>query len=143
MTPTRRPGPTVRLRVTEHVAGGERAHEDRVVTEEPLEIRLAAGSAPPRRLWVTMRTPGHDFELAAGFAVHEGLITPSSLRRVAYCTDEALSPAEEHNVVTLTVDHATDIGPLFANSARLPNVSKPQVGLHAKPPYPPATLTVV
>jgi FdhD protein len=100
----------VRLRVTEHVAGGERAHEDRVVTEEPLEIRLAAGSAPARRVWVTMRTPGHDFELATGFAVHEGLIAPSSLRQVAYCTDEVLSPAEEHNVVTLTVDHATDTG---------------------------------
>jgi FdhD protein len=100
----------VRIRVTEQSAGGERAREDRVVTEEPLEIRLAESGAPPRRVWVTMRTPGHDFELAAGFAVHEGLISPSSLRQVAYCTDAVLSPEEELNVVTLTVDQAADTG---------------------------------
>lgn len=98
----------MRLRVTEHGPGGDRAREDRVVTEEPLEIRLAEGGSPPRRVWVTMRTPGHDFELAAGFAVHEGLIAPSSLRRVAYCTDDDLSPEEEMNVVTVTVVQSTD-----------------------------------
>jgi FdhD protein len=105
--PGRRPGPSVRARVVEHRAGedaGGRGHEDRLVAEEPLEIRLAAGGAPARRVWVTMRTPGHDFELAAGFAVHESLATPSSIRQVAYCTDVDLSPEQAYNVVTLTVD---------------------------------------
>src|SRR3954451_11038997 len=43
--------------------------EDRVAVEEPLEIR--AGGRP---LAVTMRTPGHDEELALGFLYGEGLI---------------------------------------------------------------------
>ena len=47
----RRPGPSVRTRVTEHLADGTRHHEDRLATEEPLEIRLAvAGPAGAARL---------------------------------------------------------------------------------------------
>ena len=109
MATERRPGPTVRVRVVEHAAAGERRHEDRLVAEEPLEIRLASPARPAQRVWVTMRTPGHDFELAAGFAVHESLVTPSSIAQVAYCTDVDLSPEQAFNVVTLTVDRATDI----------------------------------
>lgn len=105
----RRTGPSRRLRVREHGPAGARTHEDRVAAEEPLEIRLAAPGAPARRVWVTMRTPGHDFELAAGFAVNESLAAPSSISRVAYCTDAELAAEEEFNVVTLTVTAATDI----------------------------------
>lgn len=100
----RRPGPTVRRRVREHDDAGDRSREDRIATEEPLEIRLAWPGAPARRVWVTMRTPGHDFELAAGYVVHEGLAHPGSVRGVAYCTDRDLSPGQEYNVVTLTLD---------------------------------------
>lgn len=100
----RRPGPTVRTRVTEIRPDGEQVREDRLATEEPLEVRLAWPGAAPRRIWVTMRTPGHDFELAAGYAVHEALIDSERLRGVAYCTDEDLSPAQEYNVVTVTLD---------------------------------------
>ena len=53
-----------------------------------------------------MRTPGHDFELAVGYLLHEGILEPPHLRTVAYCTDEDLSPAEEFNVVTVTLDAA-------------------------------------
>ncbi|WP_205472337.1 formate dehydrogenase accessory sulfurtransferase FdhD [Nocardioides sp. SYSU D00038] len=98
----RRPGPTVRTRVTEHAGdGGERRREDRLVTEEPLEVRLAWPGATARRVWVTMRTPGHDFELAAGWVVHEGLAT--GVQGIAYCTDVDLSPEQELNVVTVTL----------------------------------------
>ena len=82
----------------------ERHHEDRLATEEPLEIRLVWPGAPARRVWVTMRTPGHDFELAAGWLVHEGLTLPGSIHGVAYCTDADLTPEQEFNVVTVTLD---------------------------------------
>lgn len=105
----RRPGPTVRVRVTEHTADGERRHEDRLATEEPLEIRVASPGVPARRVWVTMRTPGQDFELAAGFCVNEALAAPSHIRQVAYCTDVDLTSEQEFNVVTLTLGVPTDI----------------------------------
>lgn len=97
----RRPGPTSRVRVQEYDAGpAPRRHEDRVLTEEPLEIRVGWPGTAPRRVWTTLRTPGHDFELAAGWAHHEGL---GSVAGVAYCTDESLAPEQEFNVVTATL----------------------------------------
>lgn len=102
----------MRTRVREHLATGERRHEDRLATEEPLEIRLEWPGATPRRVWVTMRTPGHDFELAAGWLRHEGVLGAAGVRGVAYCTDETLSPEQEFNVVTVALDGppATDPG---------------------------------
>jgi FdhD protein len=50
---------------------------DRLAVEEPVEFQLAFGPVDERRvkpISVTMRTPGHDFELAAGFLMSEGLI---------------------------------------------------------------------
>lgn len=107
----RRPGPTVRLRVREETADGSRQHEDRVATEEPLEIRLAWPGTEARRVWVTMRTPGHDFELAAGWLLHEGVLGPEGIREVCYCTDVRLAPEQELNVVTVTLGGppATDL----------------------------------
>jgi FdhD protein len=102
MSKARRPGPTVRTRVHELGIDGEARHEDRLATEEPLEIRPAWPGSAPRRVWVTMRTPGHDFELAAGWLVHEGLVTAPP-RTIAYCTDEDLTPEQEFNVVTATL----------------------------------------
>lgn len=99
----RRPGPTVRVRVQELTPEREIAREDRVITEEPLELRLAWPGHPAQRVWVTMRTPGHDFELAAGWALHEGLATADMIRQVAYCTDADLTREQEFNVVTLTL----------------------------------------
>ncbi|NUS40219.1 MAG: sulfurtransferase FdhD, partial [Terrabacter sp.] len=102
----RRPGPSVRTRVVEHTDGDAVAREDRLITEEPLEIRVRSTASAPRRAWVTMRTPGHDFELAAGWLVNEGLVAPTSITRVAYCTDADLAPEQEFNVVTVDVSDA-------------------------------------
>jgi FdhD protein len=86
-----------------------RYREDVVVAEEPLEIRLAWPGSPAQRAWVTMRTPGHDFELAAGWVVHEGLVGIGGLSEVAYCTDEDLTPEQELNVVTVRSSSAVDL----------------------------------
>jgi len=47
---------------------------DPVAIEDPLEIRLAVGDAAPAPLAVTLRTPGHDRELAAGLLYAEGIV---------------------------------------------------------------------
>ncbi len=92
----------MRTRVREFGAAGPVDREDRLATEEPLEVRCAWPSAPARRVAVTMRTPGHDFELAAGFLYAEGVLAvPEDLHRVAYCTDVTLTPEQEFNVVTV------------------------------------------
>ncbi len=110
MSRSRRPGPSTRVRVHEVVTRPEPVvlrHEDRLATEEPLEIRLGWPGRPAQRVAVTMRTPGHDFELATGFLHGEGvLFTAEDLRTVAYCTDVTLSPEEEFNVVTVELDRA-------------------------------------
>lgn len=111
----RRPGVTTRTRVVE-LRGGERIpREDRVITEEPLEIRVGWPGSPATRVAVTMRTPGHDFELAVGWLVHEGVTAPQDVRAVSYCTDDELGALEEFNVVT--VDLAAP--PLHLPAARL------------------------
>ena len=105
----RRIGPTARVRVVES-SPDDHEREDQVVAEEPLEIRIAWPGAEPQRAWVTMRTPGNDFELAAGWAFHEGLVGATSLTEVAYCTDEDLTPEQEFNVVTLRSARPVDLG---------------------------------
>ena len=107
----------MRTRVAEFRDGARLDHEDRVATEEPLEIRVAAPHSPAQRVAVTMRTPGHDFELAAGWLVHERVTTPSDIAAVKYCTDQTLTALEEFNVVT--VDLAAP--PLAMPTARLVN----------------------
>jgi FdhD protein len=78
-----------------------RVRPDRVVTEEPMAIRLAGPRQDPADVSVTMRTPGHDFELAVGFCWSEGLITdPAQLRSVRYCGLEA-ETEQRYNVVTI------------------------------------------
>jgi FdhD protein len=111
----RRAGATARDRVVEHRDGRWQHLEDRLAVEEPLEIRLAGPGFPARRLGVTMRTPGHDFELAAGWLVHEGVTRPEDIAAVRYCTDVDLTPEQEFNVVTVEVTAP----PLRVPAARL------------------------
>ncbi len=107
----------MRTRVTEFRAGERLEHEDRVATEEPLEIRVSGPGLPAQRVAVTMRTPGHDFELSVGWLVHEGVTTPEAVRGVRYCTDVELTDLEEFNVVTVDLDAP----PLALPVARLVN----------------------
>jgi FdhD protein len=75
----------VRSRVLMVTPEGMRRRDDQLASEEPLELRLAAGHER-RTLAVTMRTPGHDFELAAGFLYGEGVVrSRGELQSMVYC----------------------------------------------------------
>ena len=84
--------------------------EDELVVEEPLEIRIGQQS-----LIVVMRTPGHDFELAAGFLYTESLITRSDdIEIIAYCDEEATetqdgSLASYQNIVNVQLTEELDL----------------------------------
>jgi FdhD protein len=100
-----RPGATLRRSVVE--VAGDQSHSklDTVVTEEPLEIRLAWPGHPATRIAVTMRTPGADFELAAGYLLAEGSVGIAQRpRQVAYCVDRALTQEQRYNVVTVDLN---------------------------------------
>jgi FdhD protein len=67
--------------------GGAVRARDTLVVEEPLEIRVGG-----RQIAVTMRTPGEDFDLVAGYLVGEGVIRgPQQLARMRFCGDSACS----------------------------------------------------
>jgi len=89
---------TARRRVTRITVGGRTSRrDDLLAVEEPLEIRV--GRAP---LAVTMRTPGHDIDLAVGFLISEGLISRGD--QVAAAIHCAGADGENtYNVLDLTL----------------------------------------
>jgi FdhD protein len=89
---------TVRRRVLKinGVRSGDRV--DTLAAEEPLEIRISG-----RPLTVTMRTPGDDFDLVAGFLAGEGIIAGAhDLTSMRICTDTDESGKPTFNVVDVT-----------------------------------------
>ncbi|WP_146340826.1 formate dehydrogenase accessory sulfurtransferase FdhD [Nesterenkonia sp. NBAIMH1] len=80
---------------------------DSLAVEEPLELRVGGESFS-----VTMRTPGNDFELAAGFMVSEGLVAAAEqLRGLRYCSGEDEFGNQTYNVIDVGLD------PLAAKAA--------------------------
>jgi FdhD protein len=98
-----RPGRTVRVPIITWKDGETRLRGDEVATEEPLEIRVICedqGEWQRHSVAVTMRTPGNDFELAAGFLFTEGVVSePQAISRIAYCTDTG--EAQQYNIVNV------------------------------------------
>ncbi|MEP6993498.1 MAG: formate dehydrogenase accessory sulfurtransferase FdhD [Acidobacteriota bacterium] len=81
-------------RIARYEAGRLAPREDCVTVEEPMEIRIGG-----QTLAVTMRTPGHDYDLAAGWLVTEGVVSrPEEIVRIEHCR-ETRSAEEEGNVV--------------------------------------------
>ena len=73
---------------------------DTLVVEEPLEIRVAG-----RALVVTMRTPGDDMDLAAGFLVSEGVVSAGPhLRAMRYCAGATDEGVNTYNVLDVELD---------------------------------------
>jgi FdhD protein len=101
-----RPGRTVDIPIVALRDGGRHAMDDAVVTEEPLEIRLSAAGRS-RTVAVTMRTPGNDFELAAGFLYGEGIVrSRDEFSGVTYCLDPQLDADQQYNVVSVELARA-------------------------------------
>ena len=76
--------------------------DDRVVGEAPLEIRAAGPGQEPVAVAVTMRTPGHEAELAAGFLRTEGLIDGDEIASTSAGDPASLSQPDDTVLVRLT-----------------------------------------
>ena len=99
-----------RVRVVED--GRARVRPDVLATEEPMEIRLISGDSK-QTVAVTMRTPGSDFELAAGFLYGEGIVTSrDDIKKISYCVD--VDAEQQYNIVNveLWAGHEYDLKPL-------------------------------
>ncbi len=90
------------VEITKVTSNGSMVTPDLMAVEEPLEIRVGYGSMGNRTqksLSVTMRTPGHDYELATGFLYTEGIIDSfEQVESIKYCEDVG-KQEEKENVV--------------------------------------------
>ena len=92
--------------MTQRVTGfTSQTAEETLAVEEPLEIQLGYGTQESRAvksISVTMRTPGYDFELAAGFLMTEGVVRDvNEIERIAYAgaIDESTESNTARNVL--------------------------------------------
>ncbi len=95
-------------------ASDGREFDDMLAVEEPLEIRVGIfqnGKSTHKPVSITMRTPGHDGELAAGFLFTEGILTSSDqIEQIRHCGlkigkgDGTLDRAAALNSNTIRVD---------------------------------------
>ncbi|MGW1671995.1 formate dehydrogenase accessory sulfurtransferase FdhD [Streptomyces sp. NPDC002324] len=86
---------TERRKVIRIRDGAVSTRPDTLVAEEPMEIRLNG-----KPLAITMRTPGDDFALAAGFLVSEGVLAErSDLQNIVYCAGATEDGSNTYNVV--------------------------------------------
>ncbi len=78
--------------------------QDSLAVEEPLEIQLGYGPADSRQtksISVAMRTPGNDFELAAGFLMTEGVVHDANdIEQIAYAVHHFKAPGQNTEIVT-------------------------------------------
>jgi len=84
---------------------------DQLAIEEPLEIQLLFGPADQRQrksIAVTMRTPGYDFDLAAGFLLTEGIIQSNvAIQKIAYA--HSLDPENFENTVVVVLQNTVEV----------------------------------
>jgi FdhD protein len=106
---TRRP--VLKVRVDDPRAPVVRRTPDTLVVEEPLEIRVAG-----RAVSVTMRTPGDDFDLVAGFLVGEGVVgSADQVSSMRYCAGAEVDGQNTYNVIDVSPSAELDVASLQRN----------------------------
>ncbi len=117
-----RPAPSVRaVAVSRHTGSEVHGDVDSLVAEEPLEIRLVhdddSGKRVARSISVTMRTPGDDLELAAGFLATEAIVrSASDIERLRHCGPPVYADGTNNVVeVTLAPGARVDVARLSRN----------------------------
>ena len=97
--------PSTRVVVDEPGSPTVSSRPDTLAVEEPLEIRVDGDS-----LYVTMRTPGDDFDLAIGYLLTEGVIPGAdAVHHAMHCLDEDESGSPTFNVVDITLAPGTAV----------------------------------
>lgn len=91
---------TERMLITEVSGDRVRRRPDELIVEEPMTVRLDGVTVT-----TTMRTPGHDFELAVGFCHTEGLLAGAPVREVRYCATGG-AVETEFNIVSVSTGGA-------------------------------------
>lgn len=101
-----------------HIVAGddlEGIRSDLLAVEEPLEIRLGFPNGKHRAISITMRTPGDDAELAAGFLLTEGIVSSrDQIKQIRHCglairrNSGAIDRAQALNSNTIRVDLRDD-----------------------------------
>jgi FdhD protein len=95
--------------------------DDLISIEEPMEIRLQFFEIEWKEisLVVTMRTPGHDFDLASGFLFNEGIISNvKDILKVEYCSEN-----EDQNVVKVQLQKEVDFSHVTTDRSFIANSS--------------------
>ena len=107
---------TVQTRIERFGESGLRPESDVVTVEEPMEIRLTLsenGRSTEQSVAVTMRTPGDDFELAAGFLFTEGLVAGrDDIADIRYCRNQT---PQEFNIVSVRLRDPASFDPELLN----------------------------
>jgi FdhD protein len=99
--------------------------EETLATEEPMEVRLG-----DKRLTVTMRTPGADFELAVGLLHGEGLVGGlHDVAGVRYCVDASIGEEQRYNVVTVDLEATATVSPAAQAAAQRSFVTSSACGV--------------
>lgn len=100
---------TARVDIDRVSEASSRRRRDAVAVEEPLEIRIAPAGGGEHQVAVTMRTPGDDFDLTAGFLFSEGLLgRRSDIADLRYCVDVE---TQEYNIVTAHLSETAHFDP--------------------------------
>jgi FdhD protein len=104
---------TTRRPVLRLAAGSSTSRPDTLVVEEPLELRVDGAT-----LTVTMRTPGDDMDLAAGFLVAEGAVTSQDqITSMRYCAGTGPDGANTYNVLDLALTVPAPAARAFATTS--------------------------